>query len=219
MIRPDHARALGDPTRHALFAAVVEADEPVPVADLARVVGLDANAVRPQLARLVAADLVEELVDPVRRRGRPRHLYRPGPAAPEMAAAGGPYQMLTELVLEARAGGRDLTEVGRARGIELGRGARADADRVAVLEQELARQGFAPTRTSVDAEAVTLELHRCPYSAALAVDAEAVCSLHRGLCQGFAEAVGIAHVDLVPADPTRDACRVELRAAPSPDPS
>jgi predicted ArsR family transcriptional regulator len=212
MIRQDQARALGDPTRHALFAAVIEADEPVPVVDLARVVGLDANAVRPQLGRLVAAGLLEELVDPVRRRGRPRHLYRPGPVASEVASAGGgPYRLLTELILQARVDGRGLDEVGRARGRELGRDATGHADPVGVLEQELARQGFAPQRTPVDAEGATLVLHHCPYAAALAVDAEAVCALHRGLCRGFAEAVGLCQVDLVPADPTGAGCRVELR--------
>ena len=54
------ARALGDPTRHEIFRYLVDAGTDVDVAELTDHVGLNHNAVRQHLAKLVDADLVEE---------------------------------------------------------------------------------------------------------------------------------------------------------------
>mgnify|MGYP001451517504 CR=1 FL=1 len=53
------ARALGDPTRHGVFSYLVDADRPVDVAELTDPFGLNDNAIRQPLARLVDAGLVE----------------------------------------------------------------------------------------------------------------------------------------------------------------
>ncbi|MDQ1500165.1 MAG: hypothetical protein QOI86_3505, partial [Actinomycetota bacterium] len=71
------AKALGDPTRHAIFRAVADAAGPIDVATLTARFELNHNAIRQHLAKLCAAGLVIEEVGPSTGRGRPRLQYRP----------------------------------------------------------------------------------------------------------------------------------------------
>lgn len=48
----EQARALGDPTRHAIFRNIAEAGGPVGVAELTEQLGLNHNAIRQHLAKL-----------------------------------------------------------------------------------------------------------------------------------------------------------------------
>ncbi len=54
------ARALGDPTRHAIFSLISESDRALGVSELTDRFALNHNAIRQHLARLVDADLVVE---------------------------------------------------------------------------------------------------------------------------------------------------------------
>ena len=69
------ARALGDPTRHEVFRYLVDAARPVDVPELTEHFGLNHNAIRQHLAKLVDADLVVEETAPSTGRGRPRLRY------------------------------------------------------------------------------------------------------------------------------------------------
>ena len=71
------ARALGSPTRHAVFRYLVDADRPVGVAELTEQFGFNHNAIRQHLAKLVDAGLVTEAQAPPSGRGRPRPSPRP----------------------------------------------------------------------------------------------------------------------------------------------
>ena len=51
----EQARALGDPTRHSIFQYVADAGHPVGVAELTAHLGLNHNAIRQHLAKLVSA--------------------------------------------------------------------------------------------------------------------------------------------------------------------
>ena len=75
------ARALGDPTRHAIFRRLSEAAGPLTISELNEHIGLHHTAVRQHLAKLVAAGLVVEDVEPRTTRGRPRLRYGVAPAA------------------------------------------------------------------------------------------------------------------------------------------
>src|SRR3546814_1263462 len=66
------ARALGDRTRHAIFRYITDADAPVGVAELTDHLGLNHNAIRQHLAKLVDAQLVVGATAPTGVRGRPR---------------------------------------------------------------------------------------------------------------------------------------------------
>ena len=73
------ARALGDPTRHEVFRVVAQAGRPIDVAELTEHFGLNHNAIRQHLAKLVEAELVVETKAPATGRGRPRLVYEVDP--------------------------------------------------------------------------------------------------------------------------------------------
>src|SRR5690606_9910173 len=72
---PKQAKALGDPTRHAIFRHIAQAGRAVGVAELTDQFPFNHNAIRQHLAKLVAADLVVETTAPAVGRGRPRLVY------------------------------------------------------------------------------------------------------------------------------------------------
>ena len=51
----EQARALGDPTRHGIFRYVADAARPVDIAELTEHFGVNHNAIRQHLAKLVRA--------------------------------------------------------------------------------------------------------------------------------------------------------------------
>src|SRR5690606_39529987 len=77
----EQARALGDPTRHAIFRLIAGADHPVGIAEINEHLPLNHNAIRQHVAKLVAAGLVVESRARPTGRGRPRLVYEINPAA------------------------------------------------------------------------------------------------------------------------------------------
>jgi predicted ArsR family transcriptional regulator len=77
----EQARALGDPTRHAIFRTIAEAGRPVGIAELNERHPCNHNAIRQHVAKLVAAGLVVEDTEPAGGRGRPRLVYAVAPAS------------------------------------------------------------------------------------------------------------------------------------------
>ena len=82
----EQARALGDPTRHEIFRAVADAGQPVAVAELTERFGLNHNAIRQHLAKLVAEALIVEATAAPTGRGRPRLVYELAPGWPRSCA-------------------------------------------------------------------------------------------------------------------------------------
>jgi predicted ArsR family transcriptional regulator len=209
----EQARALGDPTRHAIFRRLARASRPLTVAELTTHVGLHHTAVRQHLAKLVAAGLVTEEAERRASRGRPRLRYAVAPAAAGRWDIPGPYERLAVLLAEALRTGDSPAQVGR-RAAQAAPARRTPAGPVEAVAAEMARQGFEPSlRTRRGG--VELVLGHCPYQAAALANPDAVCALHLGLAQGVAERVGGVEVEgLVPRDPRRAGCRLLLRAAP-----
>jgi len=207
------ARALGDPTRHAVFRHLVAAGAPCTVAELTEQFGLNHNAIRQHLAKLVAAGLVTEATAPATGRGRPKLLFSVAPGADSRWGAVGPYERLSRLLAEVIRTGDTPLEVGRREGRRL-REASASRPDVAFVEASMAKEGFAPTvrRTRSRTEVV---LERCPFESTALADPDTVCALHRGLAEGLVEGSGALHVeDLVAKDPRRAGCRLRLRVEP-----
>ena len=94
------ARALGDPTRHAIFRHVSDAPAPVGVAELTQLLGLHHNAIRQHLAKLVEARLLVESSARPAGRGRPRLLYTADPSTDSRWGVTGPYERLSVLLAE-----------------------------------------------------------------------------------------------------------------------
>ncbi len=203
------ARAHGDPTRHEIYRYLVEAGTDVDVAELTDHVGLNHNAVRQHLAKLVDAELVEEARARPSGRGRPRLLYRVAPTAESRWGVAGPYERLAVLLAEVVRTGDAPEAVGARAGRRLimgGSGASVDA--VARFEDAMARQGFDPT-VQARGDEVEVVLRSCPLASAVLADADTVCQLHLGLARGAAEAIGGIEVDqLEPKDPRRAHCRL-----------
>src|SRR5436190_7668299 len=110
------ARALGDPTRHEIFRYVADAPMPVDVPELTEHFGLNHNAIRQHLAKLVDAELVTETTAPATGRGRPRLCYEVAPAVESRWGVTGPYERLSLLLSEILRTGDSPVDVGRRAG-------------------------------------------------------------------------------------------------------
>ena len=202
----EQARALGDPTRHAIFRHVVESSSPVSVGELTDRFELNHNAVRQHLAKLVAAGLVLEERAAPSGPGRPRFVYSVDPAAESRWGVTGPYERLSLLLTEMIRSGETPVEVGR----RAGRRYAADhpeEDPSAALVGVTARGGFEPTLQQ-RGDDVEVLLHACPFATAAMADPDIVCELHHGMAIGVAEQVGGITIDgLDRTDPRLAPCR------------
>jgi predicted ArsR family transcriptional regulator len=213
---PRQAKALGDPTRHAIFRAVADAPGPVDVATLTARFELNHNAVRQHLAKLCAAGLVIEEVGPASGRGRPRLQYRPA-----LVTSGGwgipsPYEHLAVMLVEALRSGRSPREVGAEAGRQLAATVPGSTDPVDRLEIIAAQRGFEPRRVERRGS-VDLVLDRCPFQVTASIAPDIICQLHLGLAEGIAEASGgsVKVTELVARDPRRAGCRLKLTRPPA----
>lgn len=202
------ARALGDPTRHAIFRYIADSGAAVDVAELTEHLSLNHNAIRQHLTKLVDAGLVAESTATPSGRGRPRLRYQLDPSAESRWGVTGPYERLAMLLTEVVRSGDTPVEVGRRAGQQIPLGVRAADDPLDAFVDQMARQGFEPVARQDDA-ATDITLRACPFSSAVVTDPDTVCALHLGLAQGMAESMGGVVVDeLAPKDPRRANCTV-----------
>lgn len=205
------ARALGDPTRHRIFRAIVDDDDPLDVARLTEQFGLNHNAIRQHLAKLVSADLVEESVAAPSGRGRPRLQYSVAPGAESRWGVTGPYERLSMWLAEALATKETPVELGRRIGRDEYRPAPGTSTRVDDLVAQMSRQGFEPS-VEGSGEVVDIVLGECPFASAVLVSPDTVCGVHLGLAEGAAEAIGGIEVEsLSPRDPRTANCILRCR--------
>ena len=192
------ARALGDPTRHDMFRFLADAGTQLGVAEITEQFGLNHNAIRQHLAKLVEADLLIETTARPSGRGRPKLQYRINPNAESRWGITGPYERLSMLLAEVVRTGDTPEEVGRRAGL---RRRMSDSRADAPMEDfvlAMAEEGFEPVVRAAD-RSVEVRLDACPFSSAALTDPDTVCELHLGLARGVAESVGGIEVDeLVP---------------------
>lgn len=223
------ARALGDPTRFAIFQHLASAELPVRVAALTERFGLNHNAIRQHLAKLCDAELVVEETASRSGPGRPALQYRLAPGVAGTWGTQGPYEQLALMLLELGRSGCTPNDVGRAVGRKRGMALAPKPSAVAavmptsamptspevppvrLLVDEMRRRGFEPD-TSSRSTGVDVVLGSCPFSTAAVVDPAVVCEIHRGLAEGFLEGVGGGYrlMKLVIRNPTRGGCRLQL---------
>jgi predicted ArsR family transcriptional regulator len=208
------ARALGDPTRHAIFQHLVAASSPVDVAALTELLGVNHNAIRQHLAKLVGVGLVTESTAPSGGRGRPRLVYEVGPSADSRWGARGPYERLSLLLAEIVRTGQSAIDVGRAAGRRDAASLGAAGDTIDLLATAMTRQGFEP-EVRPRRDGTEIVLHVCPFATAALADPDTVCALHRGMAEGVAESTRVRIDDLIRKDPRRAGCTLRLHAEPS----
>ena len=208
------ARALGDPTRHKVFRYVADAGHPVGVAELTEHFGLNHNAIRQHLGKLVEASLLEESTARPSGRGRPRLQYCVDPHAESRWGVTGPYERLSLLLTEMLRTGEQPIEIGRRAGLRRRMADTPDDQPVDAFVGAMAREGFDPSVRDLG-EGVEVRLDTCPFVSAALADPDTVCTLHLGLAQGLAEAIGGIEIDeMVTNDPRQAGCRLRCHVTP-----
>jgi predicted ArsR family transcriptional regulator len=211
--RLDVLKALGDNTRYAIYLELARSPAPVATADIAETLGLHPNTIRPHLERMRDVGLLDVTIEVRSGVGRPQHLYSLAAGAPSLGLEPPPFPMLSRMLLRlvASAGvsGEEAADVGRAQG-------RADAPAhtascLEALVAELDDLGFDPTVAGTDdGECAVVAFAHCPFRELAEEHPELVCALHRGLVEGFVEAVGGGEVDDFHNLVHREPCQVVL---------
>jgi predicted ArsR family transcriptional regulator len=213
----EQARALGDPTRHEIFRYIVESTDPVDIAELTSHFGLNHNAIRQHVAKLVAAGLVAEDRAPSAGRGRPPLRYRQAPAAESRWGVTGPYERVSVLLAEILRTGDSPVDVGRRSVTRPTNRVSEPDDPVTFVVAGMERQGFDPVVRTARGSRVDIVLQSCPFESAVLEDPDSVCGLHLGIAEGLAELAGEGLVvdELVRHDPRRAGCRLRVRVESS----
>ena len=207
----EQARALGHPTRHAIYRFVADATEPVSVAALTTHFELNHNAIRQHLAKLVDAGLVLERLAEATGPGRRRLLYVVNPAAGGPWAASGPYERLSLMLSEIIRTGDSPVEVGRRAGLAAQLPPSSPDDPVRDIAGAMAAQGFDPAiRTAKGRTDIVLQ--HCPFQSTAIAHPDTVCLLHLGMAEGLAEGTAVEVEELVAKDPRRADCRLRIRS-------
>lgn len=217
--RLDVLKTLGDNTRYAIYLEVARSPRPLATAEVAETLGLHPNTVRPHLERMREVGLLESRADTRGAVGRPQKLYSLAADAPSLGLEPAVFpllaRMLLELAAEAGVGGDPAAEAGRQQGRRLAHRGAAPAlpcgqAAVALLDE----LGFDPAVLAEDG-ALTVAFGHCPFADLARSNPDLVCSLHRGLLEGFVDEVGGAEVvdfhDLAHRSP----CQASLVAAPA----
>ncbi len=207
------SRALGDPTRHAVFVYVRDAPAPVSVAELTEHFGVNHNAIRQHLAHLAEVGLVRSEAQKPSGPGRPAHRYRATPGAAQRWGGTNAHEALAMMLVELLRTNATPREVGRVAGRRLAAEHRGAVDTVEILEAVARRLGFEPNVTTTG-PGVDVVLDRCPFAETAAAAPDVICDLHHGIAEGIAEqaADGAMVDDLIVHPPHRAGCRIKVSA-------
>ncbi len=206
-------KALGDNTRYAIYLEVARTPKPLATAEIAETLDLHPNTVRPHLERMRDVGLLEVVADAQGSVGRPQHRYSLAPDAPSLGFEPPAFPILARMLLRLAAAAEvpatDAIEAGREHGaLSAGR-----PDRVGTCEQALTAEldglGFDPA-SAVDDNRLTVAFTRCPFRELAEANPELVCSLHRGMVEGFVEAQGDGTVVDFHNLADRTPCQVEI---------
>ena len=209
----DVLKALGDNTRYAIYLELARSPLPLATADVAEVLDLHVNTVRPHLERMRDVGLLRVETSGRGGVGRPQHLYSLAPDAPSLGLEPSPFPTLARVLLQAAAAagldGSELVEAGCTQGAADAVQWPADADVLDALIIEQAKLGFDPAVIELDASA-TMAFTHCPFRALAEAHPELVCSLHRGLVEGLVDTLGGLAVDRFGSLHDREPCQVDL---------
>src|SRR5262245_42193913 len=103
--RLDLLKALGDNTRYAIYLELARSPLPLTTAEVADVLGLHVNTVRPHLERMRDVGLLQVHTEGRGTVGRPQHRYSLAEDAPSLGLEPSPFPMLARVLLEAAADG------------------------------------------------------------------------------------------------------------------
>lgn len=211
--RLDVLKALGDNTRYAIYLELARSPLPLATAEIADILDLHVNTVRPHLERMRDVGLLQVDAETRGTVGRPQHRYSLSADAPALGLEPTPWPMLARTLLDAAAAGGlegdDLVEAGRRQGEADAARWPAGSDCLDALVVEQAKLGFDPETLDHD-DGATMGFAHCPFRDLAETHPQLVCSLHNGLVEGFVAAwdgCGVARFHpLVDRNP----CQVEV---------
>jgi predicted ArsR family transcriptional regulator len=208
-------KALGDNTRYAIYLELARAPRPLATAEIAETLGLHANTVRPHLERMREVGLLDVVTDTQGAVGRPQHRYSLAADAPSLGFEPPAFPVLARMLLRMAASARvpaaEAVEAGREQGTTAAR-QRTAGSCAEALTYELAALGFDP-ESVVDDDGATIAFTRCPFRELAEANPDLVCSLHRGLVEGFLEERGDGEVRAFHDLADRTPCQVEIASA------
>jgi len=188
--RLDILKALGDNTRYAIYLELARSPLPLTTAEVADVLDLHVNTVRPHLERMRDVGLLAVDTEGRGGVGRPQHRYSLSADAPSLGLEPSPFPMLARTLLRAAAAaGVDPDEISAAGREQGGSDARRWSEDTLCLDAlilEQARLGFDPEVVE-DERGATVAFAHCPFRELADAHPDLVCALHRGLVEGFVD--------------------------------
>ncbi|MFZ4519667.1 MAG: helix-turn-helix transcriptional regulator [Microthrixaceae bacterium] len=218
--RLDLLKTLGDNTRYAIYLELARSPRPLSTAEVAESLGLHPNTVRPHLERMRDVGLLEVRPSSSGGPGRPVHLYSLSAEAPSLGLEPPVFPMLSRMLLDLAADAglpsEPAVEAGRSQGRRLAhRSDATPATCVAATVDLLDQLGFDPAVVVEDGD-TTVGFGHCPFAELAESQPQLVCSLHRGIVEGFVDEVGGAEAVDFHDLSHRSPCRVDLVAAAPP---
>ncbi|MDQ3108058.1 MAG: helix-turn-helix domain-containing protein [Actinomycetota bacterium] len=205
-------KVLGDNTRYAIYLELARSVSPKSTAEIAEVLELHANTIRPHLERMRDIGLLQVWVDAKGTVGRPQHRYSLSPDAPSLGLEPSAWPVLARMLADVAAFMAPEVDDVAALGEEQGRAA-ADRRRgrpcVSALVDTLAELGFDPA-SAEEGKVATIAFTHCPFRELAEQYPDLVCNLHRGLIEGFVDELGGADVIAFATLADRDPCHVEV---------
>ncbi len=212
-------KTLGDNTRYAIYLEMARSPRPLATAEIAETLDLHPNTVRPHLERMRDLGIVDVTAAATGAVGRPQHRYAIADDAPSLGLEPPVFPLVTRILLAgAVAGGLDpddLADAGRDHGGAAAAAADSSLACADALERELEGLGFDPARVDDDSD-VTIAFAHCPFRELAEAHPDLVCSMHRGMVEGFVAGRGDAAVTGFHPLTDRTPCQVELHATPAP---
>jgi predicted ArsR family transcriptional regulator len=220
-------KALGDNTRYAIYLELSRSPRPLATAEIADTLDLHPNTVRPHLERMREVGLLSIETEPRGAVGRPQHRYSLAADAPSLGLEPATFPVLARMLLRVAASGG----FGRDEAVEAGRD-QGEVDAVAAAEPIAETKGSAGGRcldalvarldalgfdpaAAVDDGQATVAFAHCPFRELAEANPEIVCGLHRGLVEGFVDALGGAAVEAFHPLTDRTPCQVDLALSSS----
>jgi predicted ArsR family transcriptional regulator len=213
--RLDTLKALGDNTRYAIYLELARSPLPLATAEIAEILGLHVNTVRPHLERMREVGLLQVDTEARGQVGRPQHRYSLAGDAPTLGLEPSPFPMLTKVLLEAAALGgldtEDLADAARDQGRTDARRWPDDTPALEALIVEQAKLGFDPEVAEDDSGAI-VAFANCPFRSLAEAHPDLVCRVHCGLVEGLVDELGDSQVAEFHSLADRTPCQVELVA-------
>ena len=212
-------KTLGDNTRYAIYLELARSVRPLTTAEIADLIDLHPNTVRPHLDRMRDVGLVAVEVAGRGDVGRPQHRYSLSDTAPSLGLEPPVLPVLARMVLSMAerlgASPADAFAVGEDEGHARSVPFRSAPSSLEAVVTDLDRLGFDPVvhGDADDDEVAVVAFANCPFGDLAEHHPDLVCSLHHGLLAGFLAELGDTDIREFCSVAARTPCQASLVGA------